>query len=80
MKLSYLLFGEDRTASKTLRKVGDEAGHTGSRLEGMGSRASGALAAVTVRCPILRPLLALSLPYKCKCTPGSASTLAQGGE
>ncbi|MFZ1322156.1 MAG: hypothetical protein WAT71_11430 [Ignavibacteria bacterium] len=44
MKLSYLLFGEDRTASKTLRKVGDEAGHTGSRLEGMGSRASGALA------------------------------------
>lgn len=33
MKLSYLLFGEDRTASKTLRKVGDEAGHTGSRLE-----------------------------------------------
>jgi len=44
LTLKYLLFGEDRTASRTLRKVGDEAGHTGSRLEGMGSRASGALA------------------------------------
>ncbi len=43
LTLKYLLFGEDRTASKTLKHVGDEAGHTGTRLEGMGSRASNAL-------------------------------------
>ncbi|MBK6556219.1 MAG: hypothetical protein IPG16_03035 [Comamonadaceae bacterium] len=43
LTLKYLLFGEDRTASKTLKHVGDEAGHTGTRLEGMGARASNAL-------------------------------------
>lgn len=38
--LKYLLFGEDRTASKTLRNVGIEAGRTGTALEGIGARAS----------------------------------------
>jgi len=36
LTLKYLLFGEDRTASRTLKKVGDDAGHTGTRLEGVG--------------------------------------------
>lgn len=39
--LKYLLFGEDRTASKTLRNLGGEADKAGSRLEGIGARLGG---------------------------------------
>lgn len=43
VKMSFLLYGEDRTATRTLRNLGTEAGVTGSRLEGLGSKAGAAL-------------------------------------
>ena len=43
------------------------------------ARTCSTLAPVIVRWPILRPLLAVALPYRCKCVPGKASTWAHGG-
>ena len=40
------------------------------------ARCSPTSRAVTVRCPILRPRRAERLPYRCRCAPGSASTLS----
>lgn len=41
--LRYLLFGEDKTASKALKGVGAQADKTGRKIDGFGSRAAGAL-------------------------------------
>lgn len=41
--LKYLLFGEDRTASKTVKGVGDAAEGTASKLSGLTSRLSGVI-------------------------------------
>lgn len=43
LTLRYLLFGEDRTASKTVKGVGDAAESTASRVSGAVSRMGGAI-------------------------------------
>ena len=43
LTLRYLLFGEDRTASKTVKGVGDAAESTASRVSGAVSRIGGAI-------------------------------------
>ena len=43
------------------------------------ARTCATVAAVIVRWPILRPRLARSLPYRCRCAPGKASTADQSG-
>ena len=75
-----------RRAARSARRRGRAGGQRGSeRLDaqpGRGacsaSRAGRHRRPVTVRWPILRPRRGSVLPYRCRCTPGSASTRARG--